>query len=66
MKKAIYKQGGAVKVWGMRLQMKIVDSSDIDSYLSGGWVDHPSKLKYEEPPKKRGRKPKAVTDESDD
>lgn len=62
----IYKPGGKTKVWGTTAHVKMVDSADVESHLADGWLDHPSKLfaEPEEKPK-RGRKPKAATDESD-
>lgn len=63
----IYKPGGSTKVWGATAHVKVIDSSDIEAHLADGWLDHPSKLcaETEEKPR-RGRKPKAATDEPDD
>lgn len=91
MKTAIYKRGGRERVWNTTAHIKIIDSSEIEKYVSDGWCTNPADLCAPEPvadtdefpeeaeeaegaeedligeqPKKRGRKPKADLDESDD
>lgn len=62
----IYKPGGKTKVWRVMAHVKVIDSADMASHLTDGWLDHPGKL-FSEPEEKskRGRKSKAVTSESD-
>lgn len=73
---AIYRRGGRHNVWGVMADIKQVQSSEIDEYLSNGWLAHPAGLlnivTEPEPElavkkrKKPGPKSKAETDESDD
>ncbi|NDO80391.1 hypothetical protein CJP72_06250 [Citrobacter sp. NCU1] len=60
MSKMLFKPGKA-KTWkGVGYDWKIVSEDQISEHLDAGWLSHPDDLL------KRGRKPKAVADESDD
>ncbi|WP_258087503.1 hypothetical protein [Xenorhabdus bovienii] len=41
MKKMLYKPDGDVSVWGMLLQITIIDLEELDEYLTDGWVENP-------------------------
>lgn len=70
MSQMIYRPGNSAKWKGIGYDWRIISAEDAHAYIDEGWVDHPDKLmtrkeENEEKPK-RGRKPKAVTDESND
>jgi hypothetical protein len=72
MKTMLYKPDGDVNVWGMWLQITIIDSDELDDYLSDGWVEHPNETLSQKPPatdngagKINLGKGQAVKDESD-
>jgi hypothetical protein len=45
----LYKPDGDTEVWGMMLQVTVVDACDVKKYIKDGWVDHPHKIKADEP-----------------
>ncbi|MBD2791570.1 hypothetical protein ID851_11825 [Xenorhabdus sp. 5] len=45
----LYKPDGDVNVWGMMLQITVIDSGELDEYLSDGWVEHPNDTFKTEP-----------------
>lgn len=49
MKKMLYKSDGDVNVWGMKLQITIIDLEELDEYLADGWVEHPNDTLKTEP-----------------
>lgn len=69
MKKAIYKPGGSVNVWGVMAHMKVIDSDELSGHINDGWLDHPSKLLHvgdDDAKPRKGRKPKALSDADKD
>lgn len=37
----LYKAGSGVKIWGKKLQTKVVSDSDVEEHLNDGWHEHP-------------------------
>ena len=70
MRVKIYKPGVMVEVYGISCDWKNVPEQELDGWLSSGWYRHPHDFDKEEAaeeaPKRRGRKPKAVTDDHDE
>lgn len=68
MSQMLFKHGNSAKWKGVSYDWKVVNASDVNEHLNDGWLDHPDKLmedKKEDTPA-RGRKKKAVIDESND
>lgn len=64
----IYKPGNMVEVWGYNCDWKNVPEEELDGWLSSGWYRSPHDFDSDTPteePKRRGRKPKAVTNDDD-
>ncbi|WFQ80095.1 hypothetical protein PXH59_02630 [Xenorhabdus sp. SF857] len=49
MQKMLYKPNGDVNVWGMQLQVIVIDSDELDNYLAEGWVEHPNETLSQKP-----------------
>jgi hypothetical protein len=47
MRKAIYKPDGKHRIWGMKLQLKVIDDENesLDEYLEDGWKENPKECK---------------------
>jgi len=54
----LYKPDGDTEVWGMMLQVTVVDADEVEGYLADGWADHPHKVAQSPKPKTRLSKPK--------
>ncbi|MDC9621071.1 hypothetical protein PSI22_05360 [Xenorhabdus sp. XENO-7] len=49
MQKMLYKSGGDVNVWGMMLQITVIEPEELDEYLADGWVENPMDTLKPEP-----------------
>ncbi|CDH05438.1 Uncharacterized 7.7 kDa protein in gp5-gp4 intergenic region [Xenorhabdus bovienii str. oregonense] len=49
MQKMLYKPDGEVNVWGMMLQITVIEPEELDEYLADGWVEHPNDTLKTEP-----------------
>ncbi|MDE1492354.1 hypothetical protein [Xenorhabdus bovienii] len=49
MKKMLYKPDGEVNVWGMMLQITVIEPEELDEYLADGWVENPMDTLKSEP-----------------
>ncbi|MDE9545370.1 hypothetical protein [Xenorhabdus bovienii] len=49
MQKMLYKSDGDVNVWGMKLQITVIEPEVLDEYLADGWVEHPNDTLKTEP-----------------
>ena len=43
----IYRLGTETVIWGINIDTKIVDESEVDSFIAQGWYRHPNDVKYE-------------------
>ncbi|MDE9457905.1 hypothetical protein [Xenorhabdus bovienii] len=49
MQKMLYKSDGDVNVWGMKLQITVIEPEVLDEHLADGWVEHPNDTLKTEP-----------------
>ncbi|WP_143101250.1 hypothetical protein [Xenorhabdus koppenhoeferi] len=45
----LYKSDGDVNVWGMKLQITVIEPEVLDEHLADGWVEHPNDTLKTEP-----------------
>ncbi|WP_275372419.1 hypothetical protein [Xenorhabdus bovienii] len=45
----LYKSDGDVNVWGMKLQITVIEPEVLDEHLADSWVEHPNDTLKTEP-----------------
>lgn len=59
----IYRSGSRLEWQGRSYDFKVVDSSEVDLYLSDGWFSHPDDV-YAEPMKEEEKPQESATEEA--